>query len=61
MATGRKPITDGESALKSLQVIWELYDGEKHNIAPDLRKYAYTEEDRENYKNYIDEMNENGR
>ena len=34
--TGRTPITDGKTALKSLQVIWKMYDAEKHNVVADL-------------------------
>lgn len=33
----KKPMTDGYSALKSLQIIWKLYDAEKHGIVADLR------------------------
>jgi predicted dehydrogenase len=35
--TGAKPLTDGESALRSLRVIWKLYDAEKFGIVADLR------------------------
>ena len=34
--TGETPVTDGRTALKSLQVIWKMYDAEKHNIVADL-------------------------
>lgn len=34
--TGKKPLTDGRSALKSLQVIWKMYDAEKFNVIADL-------------------------
>lgn len=34
--TGKKPLTDGRTALKSLQVIWKMYDAEKHNTVADL-------------------------
>ena len=34
---GKKPLTDGRSALESLRVIWKLYDAEKHNAVADLR------------------------
>jgi len=34
--TGKKPVTDGRTALKSLQVIWKMYDAEKHNVVADL-------------------------
>lgn len=54
----KTPITDGESALKSLQVIWELYDAEKRNYIPDLTPYAYTEDDNARYAEYIKKMNE---
>lgn len=32
----KTPITDGRTALKSLQVIWKMYDAEKHNTVADL-------------------------
>lgn len=32
----KTPITDGRTALKSLQVIWKMYDAEKHNVIADL-------------------------
>lgn len=35
--TGAKPLTDGESALRSLRVIWKLYDAEKFGVVADLR------------------------
>lgn len=35
--TGKKPITDGRSALQSLRVIWKLYDAENHETMADLR------------------------
>ncbi len=35
--TGQKPLTDGRSAMKSLQVIWRMYDAEKTNTIADLR------------------------
>lgn len=34
--TGKKPVTDGRTALKSLQVIWRMYDAEKHDTIADL-------------------------
>ena len=54
----KTPITDGESAMKSLEVIWELYDAEKRNYIPDLRPFAYTDEDNARYSEYIKKMNE---
>jgi hypothetical protein len=54
----KTPITDGESAMKSLEVIWELYDAEKRNYVPNLAPYAYTEEDNARYSEYIKKMNE---
>jgi len=36
ICTGKKPITDGQTALKSLQVIWKMYDAEKYNQIADL-------------------------
>ncbi len=34
--TGKKPMTDGYSALQGLRIIWKMYDAEKHNIIADL-------------------------
>ena len=34
---GKKPLTDGRSALQGLRVIWKLYDAEQHNTMADLR------------------------
>ena len=34
--TGQKPITDGKTALRSLQVIWKMYDAEEHNVIANL-------------------------
>ena len=34
---GKKPLTDGHSALQGLRVIWKLYDAEQHNTVADLR------------------------
>ena len=50
---GKEPITNGETALKSLELIWSLYDGEEHDTAYDLTKYAYSDEDMKNYAEYI--------
>ena len=33
----KTPITDGRSALRSLRVIWELYNAEKNHKLADLR------------------------
>ena len=33
----KQPLTDGRSSLKSLQIIWKLYDAEKQGIVADLR------------------------
>ncbi len=35
--TGKKPITDGRSALQGLRVIWKLYNAEDNQIIADLR------------------------
>ena len=35
--TGKKPLTDGRSALQGLRIIWRLYDAEKHGVMADLR------------------------
>ena len=35
--TGKTPNTDGVSAMKSLQVIWKMYDAEKFGLIADLR------------------------
>ena len=35
--TGKKPLTNGRSALQGLRVIWALYDAEKHHTIADLR------------------------
>ena len=35
--TGKKPFTDGLTSMKSLQVIWEMYDAEKFGLIADLR------------------------
>ena len=50
---GKKPVTDGETALKSLKLIWKLYDGERLDFIPDLTDCAYTKEDMDNYLNYV--------
>ena len=50
---GKEPITNGETALKSLELIWSLYDGEEHDAAYDLTKFAYSDEDMKNYTDYI--------
>ena len=34
---GKTPLTNGREALRSLQVIWKLYDAEKTNTVADLR------------------------
>lgn len=34
---GKTPMTDGRSALRSLRVIWELYNAEKNHKLADLR------------------------
>ena len=39
----KTPITDGRTALKSLQVIWKMYDAEKHNMIADLRGLGFSE------------------
>ena len=50
---GKEPITNGETALKSLSLIWSLYDGEEHNCAYDLSEFAYSDEDMKNYSEYV--------
>lgn len=37
------PLTDGRSALKGQQVIWEIYKAEKENRFADLRGYGFDE------------------
>ena len=37
VANGKKPMTDGRSALQGLRVIWEMYNAEKNNTVADLR------------------------
>jgi len=39
----KTPITDGKIALKGLQVIWRMYDAEKHGIVADLRGLGFEE------------------
>jgi predicted dehydrogenase len=34
---GKTPLTNGRETLRGLQVIWKLYDAEKHNTVADLR------------------------
>ncbi len=36
IVNGTKPLTDGYSAMQSLQVIWKMYDAEKNNQIADL-------------------------
>ncbi len=40
---GKKPITDGRTALKGLQVIWKMYDAEKTGTIADLRGLGFEE------------------
>ena len=37
IATGKKPLTDGRSALNSLRVIWRMYEAERTGTVADLR------------------------
>jgi len=39
--TGKKPITDGETAMESLRVIWALYNAEKNGFVADLRGMGF--------------------
>ena len=55
---GRKPVTDGETSLKSLQLIWKLYESERTGIIPDLRPFAIPEADIANYADYIASLDE---
>ncbi|MBQ7721405.1 MAG: Gfo/Idh/MocA family oxidoreductase [Kiritimatiellae bacterium] len=50
---GKKPVTDGETSLKSLQLIWKLYEAERTGIVPDLRGFAIPEADLANYSEYV--------
>ena len=34
---GKRPITDGRSALQSLRIIWKMYDAERNGKTADLR------------------------
>ena len=34
---GKRPLTDGREAMKSLQVIWRMYEAEKRGTVADLR------------------------
>lgn len=36
IVNGKKPNTDGRDAMKSLQVIWKMYDAEKAGVIADL-------------------------
>ena len=35
--TGKRPLTDGRSALQGLRVIWRMYEAEKNGVIADLR------------------------
>lgn len=35
--TGRRPLTDGPRSMRSLQVIWKLYEAEKRGVVADLQ------------------------
>ncbi len=39
----KTPDTDGRTAMKSLQVIWKMYDAEKFNVVADLRGMGFDE------------------
>ena len=52
-ADGDARTPDGETALKSLQVIWKLYEAERTGIVPDLRGFAIPEADLANYSEYV--------
>lgn len=39
----KTPVTDGRTALKSLQVIWRMYDAEKQGKIADLRGLGFNE------------------
>ena len=39
----KTPVTDGRTAMKSLQVIWKMYDAEKHGMIADLRGMGFDE------------------
>ena len=39
----KTPVTDGRTAMKSLQVIWRMYDAEKHGVIADLRGLGFNE------------------
>ena len=54
--TGRKPVTDGETSLKSLQLIWKLYEAERTGIVPDLREFAIPPADIDNYESYLADL-----
>lgn len=41
--TGKKPVTDGYTALQGLRLIWKLYDAEAHGVVADLRDCALPE------------------
>ena len=34
--TGKKPLTDGRTALEGLRVIWKMYEAEKNGVVADL-------------------------
>lgn len=42
--TGKKPLTDGRSALQGLRVIWALYDAEKRGEIADLRGLGFAKD-----------------
>ena len=39
--------------MKSLQLIWKLYEAEHTGIVPDLREFAIPAEDIANYEDYL--------
>ena len=41
--TGKTPVTDGETSLQGLRVIWKMYDAEKFGVVADLRDCALPE------------------
>ena len=40
---GKKPLTDGRSALQGLRVIWKVYEAEKTGVVADLRGLGFEE------------------
>lgn len=53
--TGKEPVTDGDSAIQSLRVIWRLYEAEEKGQIADLRGLGISKDKKNILGNWVED------